>query len=83
MHYDLDNLPWENVAPNTQLARALLREGDSAVNPASTKGVIYGPAEVRYWRHPDGGIDVRIGKLPVGPEATANLEARRAESRGL
>lgn len=67
MHYDLDNLPWKSheiLATNTQIARVLLNEGDSAVNPASTKGVIHGPAEVRYWKHPDGGIDVRIGKLP-------------------
>lgn len=32
-------------------------EGSWAWNPASTKGVIWGPVVIRYTQYPDGGIE--------------------------
>ena len=33
-----------------------LTDGDNAWNPGSTKHVFWGPAEIMYEEHPDGGI---------------------------
>lgn len=46
----------EQQPPGFELVLTLLR-GDVSWNPASTKGLIYGPATVTYVRHVDGGVD--------------------------
>lgn len=47
-----------------------------APNPASTKSRIYGPAEVTYVRHPDGGIDTTVREKARGPQYTIDSEGR-------
>lgn len=41
-----------------------LAEGEAAWNPASTKGVISGPALLTYEMHRDGGIDLLVQPRP-------------------
>lgn len=36
----------------------------AAPNPASTKRELYGPAEIQYVLHADGGIDTTVSQLP-------------------
>lgn len=43
-----------------QTASLELDDGDTAWNPASTKGVINGPAVVVYVRYRDGGVTARV-----------------------
>ena len=56
MHHGYDDLRWEEWSEGWKRATVLLLRGDTAWNPASTKGVIYGPATVTYERGPDGGV---------------------------
>lgn len=60
-HYALDDLDWIDLG-DTGWTRAavVLDAGESADNPASTKGPIYGPAIVTYDRYADGGIRVHV-----------------------
>jgi hypothetical protein len=47
-------------AHGTAKVTIYLTKGDSAWNPASTKNLIYGPAEVMYEEMPDGAINAYI-----------------------
>lgn len=47
-------------APPAHAVGVVLRAGDTAWNPTSTKTPISGPARVTYVRHADGGISVTV-----------------------
>lgn len=51
-HHGYDSLAWVPVGEGYEEAIVVLKKGDSAWNPASTKPerAIYGPATVRYER---------------------------------
>lgn len=54
MHYAHADLAWVPIDATYHEARVVLKKGDSAWNPASTKPerVIWGPATVTYERSP-------------------------------
>lgn len=53
-HYKLEQLEWRDLGNGWSEASVTLREGDTATNPASTKGPLYGPAKVTYQKAPGG-----------------------------
>lgn len=61
---DLNWVPWGNPThqPGFYRAVVVLREDETAWNPASTKRVIYGPATVTYEKYPSG-IDAHVGPV--------------------
>jgi hypothetical protein len=60
-HWSLAELDWQDIGKGWTRARVELAEGDSAVNPASTKeeNVLRGPMVVEYDRS-RSGISVYI-----------------------
>lgn len=60
-HHDSSDLVWMERPNGWARASVDLAIDETAWNPASTKGVIYGPALVTYERAPDGGINCRVG----------------------
>jgi hypothetical protein len=62
MHYDSKALTWEPFPSDVTWERTTVKltENDTAWNPASTKHVIYGPAEVTYERGPGGGVSAFV-----------------------
>ena len=62
--YSLADLDWIALGSSGWTRAAItLDRGESIVNPASTKRLIYGPAVVKFDRGPDGGIDVYVEDL--------------------
>lgn len=68
-HIGMDNLDFENTGDGWSRARAILADGDTADNPASTKRLIQGPAGVEYVRAPDGGLNVYVNYRPLTKRA--------------
>lgn len=60
MHYSLDQLDWSPIGNGWHEFVLTLASGDSAVNAASTKGNVEGPAKVTYRKAPDGGIEQTV-----------------------
>ena len=60
-YYDSEEIiqQLEQKPPGFELV-ITLRRNDVSWNPASTKGLLYGPATVTYVRHVDGGVDATI-----------------------
>lgn len=59
-HIDHADLTWAAVGsgPSHWVCRVHLEPGQSAWNPASTRHLLYGPADLVYRRYPDGGVEV-------------------------
>lgn len=64
MHHAMEDLEWKDWSNGWQIAKLTLPRGESADNPASTKRLIYGPAEVTYRKGPEGGISVLVEDPP-------------------
>jgi len=61
MYYDLNDLDWVELGgTGWRRAAVQLDDEDTAVNPASTKHVLYGPGWVQYNQAPDGGVTATI-----------------------
>ena len=59
-HYDIDEMDYDDIGGGYQRVVIDLGPQDSASNPASTKGPIYGPATVGYLIAPSGSITVKV-----------------------
>lgn len=56
-HTNVADLNWTPTAAQDEFyADVVLDTYDTAENPASTKRLIHGPANVRYVQYQDGGI---------------------------
>lgn len=53
----------ESVGAGNRAVTLRLQAGDTAWNPASTKGPIPGPAKVHFMQYPDGGWEARTEEL--------------------
>lgn len=79
MHYELDNLNWHAVGDHCDKASVTLTRDDTAPNPASTKHLIYGPADVTYYRFPSG-IDVHVDQHAIS-YSVAHTKDERGRDR--
>jgi hypothetical protein len=71
-HFDLIAANWHDVGGGYQRAEVVILDGETAVDPGSTKRVIHGPAHVIYSQAPDGGIDLVVKRLPHARGKGAN-----------
>lgn len=56
----MKTINWQDIGNGWQAATIKLDDGETAPNPASTYGPIYGPCVVTYRRAPSGSIKVEV-----------------------